>query len=1732
MARVFDVFSMHDRVMHEYRDYVRSHVSIRADEIRGVVEEEIENGFYWPDPLLQFNPAFASGGSIEKLCDRGLLHQEIRNIFPEFQLFHHQVEALKLGCEGKDFVVTSGTGSGKSLTYLGSIFDHVLKQDIDGGIHGGRGIRAVIVYPMNALINSQKKALDDFAEEYRETTGREFPISYARYTGQESQPDRDAIKEGLPHILLTNYMMLELILTRHHEERLKLSMYRSLRFLVFDELHTYRGRQGADVAMLIRRIRAAVEHNVVCIGTSATMVSGGDDSNQKAQVSAVASKIFGKPFKPGQIIGETLAYSFLAPGSEEPDKASLREAVLESIDLQAPEETLVHHPISIWIDRSIALTTADGHADRKRPMTISEIAELLSAESGVDTVTCRSQLERFLLWVAEVNALLAEEDSKSPKKRSGYLPYKIHQFISQTGAVYVTLGVRDERKITLEPALETEIGGNYVPLYPAVFSRLSGAEFICVRIDEAEGKFVPRGFDDTVDLENNEDDDTADFRSMGYLIPDRDEWSPEDDLYKLPETWFRKDRNGDLRLKNGLPVPIKRYEGRLPQEVSYDTKGFYSRDPGNLPMRGWYMPALLLFDPTSGRIYGGNAREPGKLSRLGSEGRCSATTMLSIAILREMGDTGFQREDQKLLSFTDNRQDAAFQAGHFNDFLRVIELRSALYHALSERGLLDYQTVNQAVYDHLNLEPLEYARHPPGEFAAAQRRIAETFRKFIMYRLLFDLRGEWRVTVPNLESTALLRISYRDLEENCASASGWANAGFLADCSFEERLEIIYQILDCFRKSYAISSKNYLTEDALSGNQLEIREMLKAPWTLDVEEDLSPPKVLRLRPLSRKAPFEGESAGYQSLLGRYLRNVSADHGQRISKSDYDEFAEKIFSTLMGAKWLVGIDTKDAAGADMQAYRLSLDSIIWTPGDGEHVPSDPIRARSFRSIESKPNSYFQRLYRTDYRRAKRLLSGEHTGQIMNQDREVREKQFGKGELSALFCSPTMELGIDIKELNIVHLRNVPPNPANYAQRSGRAGRGGQPALIYTLCSSYAPHDRHYFRNSRDMVSGVVHAPKLDLGNRELLESHLHALYLSRKPIAALSNSMQDILEMEVADYPLSDDAKRAITMETPEATELCRHFLSAVSDVAETDLARTDFFSERWVEDTIGHVGGEAGTFNRSIDRWRQMYALVQSQINEATDKIKAGTYRAASRESRELDIQLKRALRQRALLLNDLGFSSFSEFYPYRYFAAEGFLPGYNFTRLPIRAFIPSGNDGEYISRGRFLALTEFGPKNILYHNGEKYQIDQVAMSDIADHLGEAKIAKDTGYLLTGDEIKKSSSPFNGAELAGNVAPIIPFLDMPDVKAVRRDRISCDEEVRTTYGYATESYFRVDGDIERMKTARLFNDGNEFLRIRYIRACRLYRLNKRWKTSKETGFVLGMSSGRWKSRAAVEKNTQDSGNTPGSEDLKSVLLLTSDTADALYIEPVERLGLEQEGVVTLQYALKRAVERLYDAEEREVGTVLLGNAPNILLYEAAEGSLGVLSRLVAEPEAFIEVIEEARSLCRFDDESYTDKASYDDLLSYFNQIDHQHIDRYLIKKALRELAECSVDTGAGGDKTDDYDRHYVSIMGRIDTSSTLERKLIEYLFARGLRLPDAAQRSVPDVYCTPDFFYEPDFYVFVDGPSHDVSEVAEHDETIREAIFNAGYEYVVYSYDDDLDAFVARRPDIFAKVHR
>jgi superfamily II DNA/RNA helicase len=1715
-----DILRTHSAVVQDYEAYIKSFLNIADEDIRAKVEESLKSGKLWPSPLLQFNPSFEVAGDVAVLTQQGVAHPAFGDIFRDaktkqlFKLYRHQVDAIKLGASGQSFVVTSGTGSGKSLTYIGTIFDHLLKNA------ASKGVTAVIVYPMNALINSQHAEFVRYATNYTASTGKEFPITFGQYTGQEKEEQRQKMRETPPQILLTNYMMLELLLTRIRERGIRDGIYANLRFLVFDELHTYRGRQGADVAMLVRRIQAQCAHNLVCIGTSATMVSGGTLAEQQIQVAAVASKLFGRTFASAQVVNEVLTRSLDFAGTI-PDRDALAAAIAIPIELSAPVSKLRAHSVAIWLENTAAVELREGRLVRRRPLDLREIVEQLATDAGVSLESARIHLEQLLQWISAANKTLQDSG-----ERYTVLPFKLHQFISQTGSVYTTLDQEgDGRFITLEPGLFRPDDEQQKPIFPNVFSRASGHAFICVT--RVGSKLEPREFQER---ESDEEADTQD----GYLIVGDGVWDPDSDLELMPDAWVKAN-------KQNVYSPRKDYAKLFPVKLHFDEFGNCSE---TTPKRwwGWFMRAPLLFDPTSGTFYDTKTKEGTKLTKLGSEGRSTSTTITTFAILNQLADAGFPRPDQKLLSFTDNRQDAALQAGHFNDFVQIIRLRAAIRKALDEAPgkSLTFSNLGEAIYKALNLKVTEFANtseeNPP---PATLRGYREKFQDFLLYQAIADLRRSWRIILPNLEQCALLRIDYRDLEENTGTDSKafWSDVPLLCDLTPELRAEFVRTVLDFCRQEFAIES-DLLQESRLRQAEKEFRAQLRAPWTLDRDEKLREPQHIRLHTLRPNTGISAVSAGPASSLGKYIKLFIERHGLSVDlrKNNYDAFITRLFSKLQSAGYLSPTKARSSENQEVPVYRLALHMLVWRAGDRETVRVDAVKQRSYKDrAKVRPNAFFQRLYLRDFSQTKRLQGEDHTGQLNTDTRIDREDKFRKGDISALFCSPTMELGIDISNLSVVHMRNAPPNPANYAQRSGRAGRSGQAALVFTYCSSYSPHDRHYFEHKKDLVAGAVQAPRLDLCNRELLASHLNALLISQIGLPGLEteNSGRSSLMRFVVDdghkLELAPTVRAGLELSATTRSQIKATFQRVVHDFAdELRATASSWFTDQWADQNLTNI---ADNLDHALERWRHLYRAARVVLNRATERIKAGVLTPGSEEYRKFDRQQKQSSHQLGLLRNEGGgFAELSEFYPYRYLASEAFLPGYNFTRLPLRVFIPTpdGTAGEFISRPRAIALREFGPLNIIYHRGRKYRVNQLVTQDAEGALQSAKISTKAGYFMPEDQKDREICPMTGLNLADNAnrAILQDLIEMSESRTEEVERISCAEEERVSRGFDVQVFFSVDGGhFDRVRRAIVSTSENTLLNLRFIPAARLVHVSKNWRAQpNQDGFPLGLVSGDWRQSIPPPDEKRP-------EVFKLVKLFTTNLADALYLQPVQPLGLDADGVVTLQHALKRAIEAVFQVEPAEIGVHSVGDpeSPNILLYEASEGSLGILSQFVEDISKFRAVVDKAIDLCLYNEEDYKAPASYRDLLSYYNQRDHKRINRFAIRDALEKLRVSSV-TLSTNDKFSSYEEHYQSLLRSIDPTSSTERKFLDYLYAHGLRLPDAAQRRVDGIFSQPDFYYEPRIWVFCDGTPHDDPAVQAEDEAKRQAIIARGDEVWAYYYRDDLAARVASRPDIFRKV--
>ena len=1727
-----DVFKLRDDVIHNYAEYVRSFVRIREPRLDQFVAESLTDQALWPQPLIQMNPSFDAGGWIDGLVDDGTLHQKCKDVFrikteqdthgAPMRLHRHQVDAIREAQARRNYVLTTGTGSGKSLSYIIPIVDQVLRNG------RGKGIQAIVVYPMNALCNSQYGELEKFLR-VGFGLGNE-PVRFERYTGQETREKREEITQNPPDVLLTNYVMLELLLTRPFEQAL-VNSARGLSFLVLDELHTYRGRQGADVALLVRRVREACHApSMLCVGTSATMASGGTYEEQREEIASVASRLFGAEVKADSIIGETLTRESPELDFSAPQIISqLREDVARTKDFPTVYADFIQTPIASWLENCFGLTRESGtdRLVRAQPRPIQGAkgaAQQLGTMLGLDGNECEAAIERWLL--AGCNCQPHPETQRQP------FAFRLHQFISRGDAVFASLEDNHCRHLSIS-------GQQFVPnsdrkkiLLPLAFCRECGAEYYSVwkSTDVGTGRVQFR----TRDL-NDRVDDPAEGEA-GFLYRDPEKLWPDDPVelvQRLPDDWLEEHR-GRQRVRSKL-------RDEVPQPVVLAADGSVSS--GGLTY--WFTRTPFRFCQNCGvsyRVRRGSS-DYGQLATLASGGRSTATTILSLSSVRFLREEPtLQDFARKLLSFTDNRQDASLQAGHFNDFVEVSLLRSALYRAVAAAGEdgIAHDELTQRVYKALKLPFELFAREPGVQFA--QRADTErAFRNVLGYRLYRDQKRGWRVTSPNLEQCGLLRIEYPSLLELCQAEDFWSGShAALTGATPQTRERIARALLDYLRRELAIDV-DYLTTEFFERLQQQSSQRLREPWAIDEQE--RPEVASAVFPRGRRPhdrqfyTYLSGRSGFGIYLGRANTLPEFDRSTgNLKLTDKDSIIQDLFRVLANAGYVVQVvDPSD--DDDLPGYQLSASAMQWYVADGAVAFHDPIRVPNPPQDGARTNDFFVNFYKTVAGELRGLEAREHTAQVPYQERERRERDFGSAKLPVLYCSPTMELGVDIRQLNVVNMRNVPPTPANYAQRSGRAGRSGQPAFVLTYCTSGSSHDQYFFRQPERMVAGAVSPPRLDLSNEDLVRAHVHAIWLAETG-EWLGNSLTDLLDVEGANPTLSMLPSKKAGLSKPSAIDSSRAKAESILQTISSELGGASWFTDQWLKQTLEHA---LHAFEDACERWRSLFLAAKDQFERQNAIIGDVALRSQWDEAR----RLRREAEAQLELLTDARNVAQSDFYSYRYFASEGFLPGYNFPRLPLSAYIPArrrmkGQD-EFLSRPRFLAISEFGPRSIIYHEGSRYIVNKVILP-IADGdvplTSAAKQCEDCGYmheLSWGEAGPDRCENCDGYRLSR----IDSLLRLQNVATKRRDRINSDEEDRIRAGYElrTGLRFKEVGGLAHYQVAEVTGPGSFACNLTYGDAATIWRINlglRRRANRDQHGFVLDTEKGYWQ-RTDQLPDEEDPGDPLGAR-TQRVVPFVEDRRNCLILEPTERLDIGE--MASLQAALKKAIQTIYQLEDNELATEPLPSDKDrkqILFFESAEGGAGVLRRILEDHKSLSLIAEEALRLCHFDPVTGDDMrraagasedceaACYDCLMSYSNQRDHELLDRQKIRDLLLDLKQAQV-TASPGIKS--FSAHLESLKSQCD--SQLEKSWLDYLASRGLRLPTTAQKFYEQCSTRPDFVYEKQHTaIYIDGPPHDFPDRQQRDQEKTAAMEDFGITVLRFHHEAQWDEIIAAHPNIF-----
>ncbi len=1760
----FDVLA---HVQQQYRTYVQTFQRFQNPRIEQWIGERIADGtLLWKPPYVQISRPFAPGDTFEALVAEGILHPRTPGVFrravddptsPPITPFRHQTEAIRriLGVPspsggrpgsnvpspsgggsgwGKNVIVATGTGSGKSFTFGIPIVSEALRMRDQGIL----GIKAVIIYPMNALANSQ---YDDFAARLHGSG-----LTIARYTGDTLSGDAEALRDYCqvtgrahpynsevlsreeiqthpPDILMTNYVMLELLLTRF-EDRTLFRAPGVLRFLVLDEVHTYTGKRGADVAALIRRLKQHT--NTVgalrCIATSATVESAGEESATEA-VAHFAQELFGEPFAAQDVITESYA-----PLPD--DLPALTRAIAAA--LAAGPKTVPHLAAELATTQQqiqaalIPAVSGQPSAISHQPSVISDQHPATSIEHPASSIE------------------LPASSIQLPATSIQHPVPKLHAFFSQGRAIVACLREThlNDRGERVCPTC-ADAGQAAVPTFPLVFCRACGQEYWSVAVDE-QGHLHPADLG-AVDVPGR----------LGYLLPGH----PGIDL---PNHWLTptgKVRGGASGYADVVPEQwwVCPDCGMVINEAQMANGKWQSQNPKSKienppcphshPLPFTFLPAPFLLCPTCGIVHDRRSREYNKLFIFGSVGRSTATDVLVSAQVQAL-----PQKANKVIAFSDNRQDTALQAAHMNSLHHHFTFRRTLYAALVEGGYVagqsggvEFPKVGSLLFE------TQRRNHVLPRFEKSQRifgrdREAEDrYQTYLNFVALQELGGTHRRTHQNLEDVGLLDIGYSGLDECAAAAEFWNDVPLMGDLPAAARYDVLLGLLDLMRKRLALRHPAILEpvkfrndvignlhEDAYIHDD-EFRGPIGYSDTAEYERGYT---VHRL-------------TGANTQPVAWLRRAFDALGMPLEHSDAMALVTQIVDKLGDprAEFLVQHTVTGYGRQRFELWMVNPDVVTLRADTGREHWRCPkcgtvqrfqtlrvcsgITCRTTLEQRDLTDNYFRQVYATPLRDAVPVLAEEHSGQVEGQERREIEVRFKNPDdpLNALICTPTMELGIDIGHLNAVTLRNVPPSPSNYAQRAGRAGRSGQPSLVTVFAgvgSARGPHDQYFYRFPEKMIAGAIAAPRFRLDNQALITAHIHALVLETLGLkqARLGQAVkmpdvpQELLNLDAPGFPFFADWRATYER------AIAQHFetiVAAVTTAFAEEIAAFPWFDRPFVERTVNNFLLD---LDRAMERWRDEYTRLDAE-REALNLQLGRQGVDSSLNRRRVVIEAKLDAMRRGQ----------RDWYLYRYLGGEGFLPGYAFP--PEAAVLSFDDCADELARDPGIALSEYAPGNFVYYRGQRYEIVYARpRSRQVDDSDTPKVELDVAPVLIcpaceraysgADEVKRARCVC-GADLSTQHPH--HGMALTDMYARARARITADEEERLRLGYVITEHYRTGGQAQTYVCCGAVGERPQqgdrppqfTLTIEHNGEVLLVNQGQREQEGDPQGFTLCRKCYRW---LVGENAVQDHIGTPKEKGQCPQHAQMSDLEQHLWLTHTIRSDLAVFAVAlpddtepepfytTLLHTLLRALMVAFNLDEREVGGFLTPSAEpggvfyRIVLYETASGGSGVLAAL-SETGRMQMLLDRARELLHdHDPTGGCERACYECLLSFYNQRVHDLLDRTLVLPWLQALNQVTV--------TPLQDDNSIFTALHAQCQSDLERTVLQAIRDRGLPLPDQAQVTLRDKEGVPvasaDFYYERGrIVVFVDGSPHYLDYVQSADAHKRQRLKALGYRVVV-----------------------
>ena len=1128
-----DPIKVTEKISSNYRNYLSTTFRFQDPRLQEQLLQGLsEQGRFIKGPILEATPAFVKGASIARLVHEGVLSPEFLRLGTEAlpverELHQHQEQALrKLVVGRRNIVVSTGTGSGKTETFLIPILDHLFKEAVRGLLVPG--IRALLLYPMNALANDQLKRLRLLLANYPR-------ITFGRYTGETEQRHSNALSkhrklygadplanelisreqmwEMPPHILLTNYAMLEFLLLRPRDTVFfDGDQARYWRFIVIDEAHSYSGAKGIEIAMLLRRLKDRVvgsdRGKLQCVATSATLGGGRADFPQVVQY---AERLFGEDFQwspgdPGQQDVVEATRVPLADGNREgwgrPDPRVYREWE-GIIERGLPEERAVQemreHAVKSGIPPDLVARAAAGDWREFLYEVLQEDTNLLDLKRELqDQPRLLAELPPALNLESEFGSqTVASLVNLANQARIGdsmpLLPARYHLFVRAIEGAYLAL--QPKRKLFLERREKIREQGSDYRVFETATCRQCGAAYLVGQRKPENGHEIlsmagERGkveyfllLDQGANLEELDEDEEVEFpegkdnedKYERYLLCLRCGAIDQENILMFPCECGKENRVLLLRVPSRddrisfCPACGKRSSGGVARRflVGADAVAtvlgsvlYQEINPGKLPGKD-VRPIAENDDPWAGGPT--------------SVGEDSEEAQANLA--------------RKLLVFSDSRQDAAFFAPYLSRTYNQIVHRHLIVCALRDNADLALQNAWR-VQD--LIAPVRQAAVKCGFFTdeSPQEQTNEVW-KWVMHEFIGSDRK------ISLEGLGVLGFSV-------VEPSHWAAPRPLLE------------------GKWGLASPEVLTLLQVLLNSLRTNAVIKFPDQVSPQDDFFKPRnreyFVRANKAVRGRIFSWNSTRTNGRLD-YLLRLAATLGTGITEEECREALAKIWASVLRpessgswAEYFIS-QTIRQEGVTYQ-LRHSLWRIHSPLVDGHDRwyicdKCQNLTLHNLRGIcpsyrcdgrlqSCDPGEMFQtNHYRQQYLNTLpiRMRAEEHTAQLTSEAAAQLQNTFITGGVNILSCSTTFELGVDVGELEAVFMKNMPPSAANYIQRAGRAGRRTDSNAFALTFAQRRSHDLDHFREPWRMVAGKIGAPYFTLENEKIVLRHVYACALA-------------------------------------------------------------------------------------------------------------------------------------------------------------------------------------------------------------------------------------------------------------------------------------------------------------------------------------------------------------------------------------------------------------------------------------------------------------------------------------------------------------------------------------------------------------------------------------------------------------------------------------------------------------